>query len=90
MIKPNTDVVLIKVDGVKTEDDMGILISEQWQDRQPTGKVVAIGDDVACCKVGDKVFFERYTSIDTPFGEDIRACRRDGIIAVYEDGDALL
>lgn len=88
MIKPNNNVILIKTDGVKTEED-GILISEQWQDLQPTGTVVAIGDDVACCKVGDKVFFERYTSIETPFGEDVRACRDDAILATYKDGDAL-
>jgi co-chaperonin GroES (HSP10) len=89
MIKPNNSIVLIKTDGVKTQDDDGILISEQWQDLRPTGTVVAIGDDVAVCKVGDKVFFERYTSIPTPFGEDVRACRDDAILAIYEDGDAL-
>jgi len=89
MIKPNNNVVLVKTDGVKTETDDGILISEQWQDHQPTGTVVAIGDDVGCCKVGDKVFFERYTSIETPFGEDIRACHSDAILATFEDGDAL-
>lgn len=89
MIKPNNDVVFIKTDGVTTETADGLLISEEWEDRKPTGTVVAIGDDVGSCKVGDKVFFERYTSIDTPFGDDIRACRQDAIIAVFEDGDAV-
>lgn len=90
MIKPNSNVVFIKVDGAKKQTDDGILISEDWKDLPATGVVVAVADDVTVCTSGDKVFFERYTAIDTPFGEDIRACNQSAILAVFEDGDALL
>lgn len=89
MIQPNKGIVFIKTDGIKTEDN-GILISEQWEDRLPTGTVVSIGKDVTFCDIGDRVFFERYTSIDTPFGDDIRACREDAIISKFEEGDEIL
>ena len=89
MIKPNNNIVIIKTDGIVDKTSDWLLMSEQWEDRKPTGTVVAIGDNVTICKIGDKVFFERYTSIDTPFGEDIRACRDDAIIAVFEDGDEI-
>lgn len=83
-MKPNSLIVLIQVDPPKTQDDSGVYIQEEWKTKPPTGTVTAVGADVTFCKVGDHVFFERYSSIDTPFGEDIRASREDQILVVYE------
>jgi co-chaperonin GroES (HSP10) len=89
MIKPNSKVVFIRIDAPKEKTDDGIMISEDWRDLPATGTLVAVADDVSY-NVGDRVFFERYTAIATPFGEEIRACREDAIFAVYEEEDALL
>lgn len=90
MIKPNSKTVFIKADGAKKETDDGILISEDWKDLPATGTVVVVADDVTFCKAGDRVFFERYGAIDTPFGDDVRACTEKAVLAVFEDDDALL
>lgn len=82
--KLNSKLVLVKVDAVKEQDTSGFFIAEEWQTNEPTGIVEAIADDVTFCKVGDRVFFERYTSIPTPDGKDYRLCREDAIFEIYE------
>jgi co-chaperonin GroES (HSP10) len=82
--KLNSKLVLVKVDDVKEQDDTGFFIQEEWQSQEPTGVVEAVADDVTFCKVGDRVFFERYTSIPTPDGKDYRLCREDAIFEIYE------
>jgi len=83
-ITPNSHIVLIKVDPAVEKDESGIYIQEEWKTQPPTGTVTAVGEQVMSCKIGDKVFFERYSSIPTPFGNDIRACRDNAILGVYE------
>ena len=78
--------VLVKVDDIKTQDDDGIYSQEEWQTNEPTGIVEAVADDVTFCKIGDKVFFERYSSIPTPFGKNIRMCRLEAILAIIHEG----
>lgn len=85
MKKLNSKLVLVKVDPKKEVDSSGFFIAEEWVSNQPTGTVVAVADDVTFCKVGDRVFFERYTSIQTPDGEDYRLCREDAIFEVYDN-----
>jgi co-chaperonin GroES (HSP10) len=81
-MKLNKDLVLIRVEPPKEQDDSGIFIQEEWVARQPIGVVEATAPNVEFCKVGDKVWFERYTAIPHPIDKDLRACREDAIIEV--------
>lgn len=78
----NSHLVLIKVDEAQEKDDNGIFTQEEWVTNSPTGVVERVADDVTFCKVGDKVFFERYTSVPTPYGKEFRLCREDAIFEV--------
>lgn len=82
MGKLASHLVLIKVDEPKEQDDSGIYLQEEWITNQPTGIVERVADDVTFCQPGDTVFFERYTSIPTPYGKDIRLVREDAIFEV--------
>jgi co-chaperonin GroES (HSP10) len=84
MKKLSSQLILVKVDAPQEQDESGIYIQEEWKTLPPTGVVEAVADDVTFCKPGDNVFFDRYTAIDTPFGEDIRLCRADAIFAVFD------
>ena len=77
--------VLVRVQQPKEQDDSGIFIQEEWQTLDPVGVVEMIGDDVHACAVGDKVWFERYTATQHPTDKELRMCREDSIMAVYED-----
>lgn len=81
-MKLASKLVLVKVDAPKTQTDSGVFIQEEWVSHRPVGVVEAVSDDVTACKVGDKVWFERYTAIPHPDDDDLRACREDAIIAV--------
>ena len=83
-MKLNQKLVLVRVESPKEQDESGIYIQEEWQSQQPIGIVEAVADDVEFCKKGDKVWFERYTSIPHPEDKDLRMCREDAVIAVYE------
>ena len=84
MSKLAPHLVLIKVDTPPEQDESGIFIQEEWVTNQPTGIVERVSDDVTFCKPGDKVFFERYTSIPTPYGKEFRLCREDAIFEVIQ------
>jgi co-chaperonin GroES (HSP10) len=77
----NSKLVLIKPDQPVEEQD-GIYIAEEWKDLPPTGVVVGVASDVTFCDIGDKVFFERYSAIETP--EDYRIVREDAVLGVYD------
>ena len=79
----NSHLVLIRVDDIKQQDDDGIYMQEEWQSREPIGTVEAVADDVTFCKVGDRVWFERYGSIPDPSDDGLRACRDDSILRIY-------
>lgn len=81
-MKLNKGLVLVRVDSALDKDESGVWIQEEWKDAPPTGVVEAVAPDVTFCKVGDKVHFERYTSIKTP-NKDLRLCREDAIFEVY-------
>lgn len=79
----NSHLVLIKVDEPKDrEGEDGPFTQEEWVTNSSTGVVERISDNVTFCKVGDKVFFERYTSIPTPYGPLFKLCREDAIFEV--------
>lgn len=79
----NSKLVLIKVDEAPEQDDDGIFVQEVWQTNPPSGEVVDVAKDVTFCKVGDRVFFERYTSIPAVLhGPEYRVCREDAILEI--------
>lgn len=83
-MKLANNLVLIRVDPPIEQDENGVFIQEEWQTQEPTGIVEAVGMAVSFCKVGDKVFFERYTAIQTPMDKDLRLCREDAIFAILD------
>lgn len=81
-MKLMTKLVLVRVDPPKEQNDSGIFIQEEWQTIQPIGVIESVAEDVSTCKVGDKVWFERYTAIQHPEDKDLRLCREDAILAI--------
>jgi len=62
MLKPLQDFVLIEVD--KPNEQKGkLFVVEEWKSLPPTGTVIATGPEVESLSVGDRVQFERYSSI---------------------------
>lgn len=78
-MKPLRDLVLIKVDEVKSKTETGLFIQEDWKSLPLTGEVVAIGPQVALVKKGDKVSFERFSSVIFP--DNQRLCKEGHIFA---------
>lgn len=83
-MKLNKSLVLIRVEPPKEKDDSGIFIQEEWITQQPIGVVEAIAPNVEFCKVGDKVWFERYTAIPNPEDRNLKMCREDAVMAVLD------
>jgi co-chaperonin GroES (HSP10) len=81
-VELNKNLVLVRVQSAKEQTDSGVFIQEEWQSKPPVGVVEAVAKDVVFCKVGDKVWFERYTSIQHPEDKDLRMCREDAILAI--------
>lgn len=81
-MKLNSKLVLVKLDKPEETDELGVYRAEEWKSLPPTGVVIDTSSDVTFCKKGDKVFIERYTAVQSPFGEDVRLCREDAIFAV--------
>lgn len=80
----SSDVIFIEVDQPVNQTSDGIYIEEEWKTLPTTGVIISLGKDITEYKLGDKVFFERYSSIQTPFGETVRACRKEHILAICE------
>lgn len=81
-MKLNSKLVLVRCESPKEQDENGIFIQEEWVTQQPIGIVEAVADDVYFCKAGDKIWFERYTSIPHPEDKELRMCREDAVISV--------
>lgn len=77
--------LLVRVAPPKEQDESGVFIQEEWIANQPIGVVEAIAEDVSFCKIGDKIWFERYTSIPHPEDSNLRACREDAVIGVFQN-----
>jgi len=80
----NSNLVLIENDQPEEKDQHGIFVQEEWQTLPPTGTVLAVGEGVTFCKEGDRVFYERYSAIQTPHGKDIKLVRADAIFEVIK------
>lgn len=74
------DYVLIRVDEVVTQTTSGIMLQDKWQRLPSTGVIEAIAPSVKAVKVGDKVEFLRYASIDGT-EEGTRFCKLEHILA---------
>lgn len=62
-IQPSRDLVLIKADDDQTKTKSGLLVSEDWRSKPLTGEVLDTGPQVVAVKKGDRVVFERYSSL---------------------------
>lgn len=81
-MKLNKNLVLIRVEPPKEQDNNGIFIQEEWITQQPIGIVEMTAQNVEFCKVGDKVWFERYTAIPHPEDKNLKMCREDAVMAI--------
>jgi co-chaperonin GroES (HSP10) len=62
MLKPLQDFVLINVEEPVTKKG-AIEVIEEWKSLPPVGIVEVVGPNVTSVKEGDRVQFERYSSI---------------------------
>jgi co-chaperonin GroES (HSP10) len=82
MLKPLQDFVLIQVDDTPKKNG-ALEVVEEWKSLPPTGTVLAIGPDVKAVKVGDKVQFERYSSIILENSQ--RMAKQSSIYGVFDE-----
>lgn len=83
-MKLNSKIVCIEVEPDRVKDDSGVYLQDEWIQGRPVGTVVEVASDVTFCKTGDIVMFERYTSLKDPMNEDLRYCREDAVMVVYD------
>lgn len=88
-MKLNSKLVLIRVEEAPEQDASGVYVQDEWVANRPIGTVEEVADDVSFCKVGDRVWFERYTALQDPNDENTRICREDAVLAVYDNDDQL-
>lgn len=82
-MKPKRDLVLIQADKPKEKTNSGLYIQEEWKTIPPLGTVEAVGPLVKDVKPGDRVIFERYSSIILEDGK--RMCKESHILATVEE-----
>jgi len=82
MHRLNKGIVLIKLDEDKDQNEDGIYIQEEWKTKEPTGEILGVGEDVDFGQVGDRVFINRFASIPTPHGDNIRLIKKDDIFEI--------
>lgn len=83
-IKPRKKYILVKPDSEESrESEYGIVTpSNIEQEKKAVGEVVAIGDDVADLKVGDRVVFQTFAGDDLKIKEvEYKLLHDDEIIA---------
>lgn len=79
---PSRDIVLIKADEAKTKTASGLFLNEDWKTLPLEGEVLAVGPLVTNVTVGDRVIFERYSSLILENNE--RLCKASHIFGVYD------
>jgi chaperonin GroES len=82
-LKPTRDIVLVRADKVQEKTKSGFYIKEEWKSVPPFGTVEAVGPEVKTVKPGDRILFERYSSIRME--GDLRLIKENGIQAIVED-----
>ena len=99
MIEPTHDRVIVRPAETETmstgehvdpdvEGEVHLHLVEEAQEKPSHGEVLAIGPDVTSCRVGDEVWYSRYTgdTIDVD-GEDLLFIK-DGDTIGIEKGEA--
>lgn len=81
-MKLSKGLILVRTDEPKEQTENGIFIQDEWITNQPIGTVETIADGVTACKVGDRVWFERYTALQHPEDKLLKVCREEAIIAI--------
>lgn len=79
-MQPVRDLVLIQADSAKTQTESGILVQEEWKTLPLTGEILEVGPQVTQVKKGDKVTFNRYSSIILE--KDQRLCKESQISGI--------
>lgn len=79
-MKPLRDLVLIRADGATTQTESGILLQEEWKTLPLKGEILEVGPQVTQVKKGDRVTFNRYSSIILE--EDKRLCKESQISGI--------
>ena len=82
-IKPLAKNIIIKtISEQKTES--GIILPDS-EKKSEKGEVVAVGDEVAQLKAGDKIIFKKYGPEEIEFErEKYLICEEDDVLAVIE------
>lgn len=75
--------VLVRVDEVQQKTESGILLADNTQKLPSSGVIEGVADGITDVKVGDRVQFLRYASLDTD-DEMVRLCKLEHIIGIYE------
>lgn len=79
-MKPVRDLVLIQADSAKTQTESGILVQEEWKTLPLIGEILEVGPQVTQVKKGDRVTFNRYSSIILE--KDQRLCKESQISGI--------
>lgn len=85
-MKPTRDIVHILADKPIEKTSTGLLLNEGWKTLPLTGKVMAVGPLVQHAKVGDRVVFDRYASVQ--LRGDERLCKESHILAVLDNHES--
>jgi co-chaperonin GroES (HSP10) len=79
-MQPVRDLVLIQADSAKTQTESGILLQEEWKTLPLIGEILEVGPQVTQVKKGDRVTFNRYSSIILE--KDQRLCKESQISGI--------
>ena len=80
-MKPLNGFILVKADDEINSTKSGILIAKNALKLPQTGTVLAINPDEKELKVGDRVAFLRYATIDTD-DELVKVCKKSHIVGI--------
>lgn len=78
-MQPLNGYILVKADDEIEKVSSGILIAKNALKLPQTGTVTAVADDDKDIKVGDRVIFLRYATIDTD-DPSIKICKKQHIV----------
>lgn len=79
-MKLRSNLVVLKPDEAVDQTADGIYIQEAWKELPQTATVIEVGSDVKFCKKDDRVFFNRYATVD--FQDNLRLAKDVDILIV--------
>jgi len=82
-LNPVGENILAKRKEAEAETDFGLIIPDNAQDKPQEGEVLAVGDDVASVKAGDKILFQKYGPTSTKHeGETYIFLKEEDLLAI--------